>query len=385
LVAGVVDRTLAFFRSHPKDPDLALILGEYPSQEWMPTGTLVGDRFLYDQKSGTTTVLRNRATTRPERSEVEYIVLGDLRASGEPVTVYVPRLSTPMSPSRSLGHELKNGHLRRAMLAAAGNPFGMQRVVRQAERVTEAIIEPFLFYRLPVKGLSLIQAVSVSTQGSATLVTGSANIGKTTLALHFVKKKMGFLGDNLAVLGEGGEVLPYPGLVKLQPRHLTVFPELTTRLTAGMGPIGAYLLRRELAASPDALGLLPQQEMTELFENVTIPSRSEAGNVVLVKRCSHPETTCEEVDPESLADILGVELYWGIEAAAWRSGQFVYSPSAVTGRDFFKEAAAQHAKVGQILIKGISKAKCFKVTLPLDAPVQRIEYLLSDILGLKKG
>jgi hypothetical protein len=272
------------------------------------------------------------------------------------------------------------------MLAAAGNPFGMQLVVRQAERITEAIIEPFLFYRLPAKGLSLVHAASVCSEGSATLFAGSANVGKSTLALHFVKKKMAFLGDALVILTEGGEVLPYPGLVKLHAGHLAAFPELAVRLTAEMGSIGAYLLRRELVTSPDGtLGLLPQHQMVELFQDVTIPPRCKVGNVVLVRRGSFAEASCEEIYPRPLADALSAELYWGIEAASWRNGQFVYSPSAAAGRDFFQEAAAQHEKVSEILLRGISRAKCFKVTLPMEAPVQQIEDLLPEILGSKRA
>lgn len=383
-VSDVIDRTLALFKSSRKAPDLTLVFGEYPDREWKPSGTLVGDRFFYDSKSRVTTVLSSRAIKRPERSEVEYVVVGDLRASGEPVTVFVPSVRKPMAPGRSFGHEVRQGHLRRAMLAAAGNPFGMQRVVRQAERITEAIIEPFLFYRLPAKGLSLVHAASVCSQGSATLFAGSANIGKSTLALHFVKEKMAFLGDALVILAEGGEVLPYPGLVKLHGGHLAAFPELTVRLTAELGSIGAYLLRREMSASPDeALGLLPQREIVELFQSVTIPSRCEAENVVLVRRGAFAEATCEEIDPKSLANALSVELYWGIEAASWRNGQFVYCPSAVAGRDFLQEAAEQHAKVSEILLGGISRARCYEIALPLDAPVQLVENLLPGILGSK--
>jgi hypothetical protein len=384
-VSDVIDRTLALFKSSAKTPDLTLVLGEYPSREWKPTGTLVGDRFLYDSKSGVTTVLSNRVTKRPERSEVEYVVVGDLRAPGEPVTVYVPSVRTPTTAGRFFGREFGHGRLRRAMLAAAGNPFGMQFVVHQAERITEAIIEPFLFYRLPAKGLSLVHAASVSSQGSATLFAGSANVGKSMLAMHFVKKKMAFLGDSLVILTEGGEVLPYPGLVKLHAGHLAAFPELAVRLTTEMGPIGAYLLQNELAASPEeALGLLPQRQMIELFQNITIPSHCKAGSVVLIRRGSFAEATCEEIHPEILANALGVELYWGIEAGSWRNGQFAYCPSVAEGRDFFQEATAQHSKVRGILLRGISRAKCFRVALPMGVPTQQIEDLFPDILGSKK-
>jgi hypothetical protein len=313
------------------------------------------------------------------------VVIGDLRASGEPVIVYVPNVRKPMTSRRSFSHDLGEDHLRRAILAAAGNPFGMRQVVRQAEKITEAILEPFLFYRLPAKGLSLVHAASVCSQDKATLFAGSANVGKSTLALHSVKENLAFLGDALVILAETGEVLPYPGLVKLHGGHLASFPELTIRLTAGMGSIGAYLLRSELSASPkEALEFLPQRRMVELFDGVVIPKRCKLEDVVLIKRGSFSEATSEEIDPKRLAQALSAELYWEIEAAPWRNGQFTYSPSAATGRDLFEEATAHHAKVDEIMRRGVANSKCYSVALPVDAPVKLVEDLVPGILGSKK-
>ncbi|MDA4123968.1 MAG: hypothetical protein OK438_00765 [Thaumarchaeota archaeon] len=381
-VSEIIDRTLSFFRSPTKTPDLTLVLGQYPSQEWTPTGTLVGDRILYDPESRTTSVLRNKATKKVVRSEAEYVVIGDLRAWGEPVTVYVPSLRRPMTPRKTFGRDVRHGHLRRAMLAVAGNPLGMRQVVRQAEMITEAILEPFLFYRLPAKGLSLIHAASVCSQSAATVFAGSANIGKSTLALRFAKEKAAFLGDALVILAESGEVLPYPGLVKLHGGHLASFPELRIRLTAGMGPIGTYLLRSELSANPmEALESLPQREMVELFDEVIIPKRCKLKEVVLIRRGPFAEAKVEEIDPELLARVLSAEIYWEAEAAPWRNGQFIYAPSAATGRDFFQEAAEHHAKVDEIMRRGVANAKCFMVALPIEAPVQMVEGLVPGFRG----
>jgi hypothetical protein len=84
---------------------------------------------------------------------------------------------------------------------------------------------------------------------------------------------MAFLGESLLILAEGGDVLPYPGLVKLQKGHLASF-EPRDHLAAELGPIGAYFLRSELSASPkEALESLPQPRMVELLENATMPER----------------------------------------------------------------------------------------------------------------
>jgi hypothetical protein len=381
-VSEVIDRTLSFFRSPPGTPDLTLVIGEFPGEEWVPAGTLVGDRFLYDEDSATTSVLTERVQGRPQRSNVEYVVTGDLRTPGEPVTVHVPRVLGPMHTGRCFRHDLKRGHLRRALLALAGNPFGMQRVVRQAERITEAVIEPFLFYRLPSRGMSLVHGTSFCSQGKAALYAGSANIGKSTLALRFAEKNHVFLGDTLVVLSERGEVLPYPGLVKLHGGHLVMFPELRIRLAEGMGPIGTRLFMSELLANPrESFDLLPQRKMVELFDEVTIPKKCELESVYVVRRGCYKEASCDEADQDVTVSALSTDLFWDIETAPWRDTQFVYSPSAVAGRDLSQEATKLHSRVGEVLRRGISRAKCYSLLLPLEEPVTRAEGFIPVVRG----
>ena len=142
----IISRTLSHFKSRPEAPDLTLVLGEFPDGTWEPSGTLVGDRFLCDSSSMTTIVFANRVTAKPARSEVEYVLVGDIRSPGEPVTVYIPNLRKARGPAGVFRRDLRQGHLKRAALALLGNPFGMRQVVRQAEKITEEILEPFLFY-----------------------------------------------------------------------------------------------------------------------------------------------------------------------------------------------------------------------------------------------
>lgn len=378
-VSDVIDQTLSFFRSPPKTPDLTLALEEYPSEEWVPTGTLVGDRFLYDAKSGTTAVLGERIQGTPEKPKVEYVVRGDLRNPGEPVTVFVPRVQKMMSPGKCFRHDLRKHHLRRALLAVAGNPFGMRHVVRQAERITEAIIEPFLYYRLPYKGTTLLHATSFCSNGKAALYAGSANIGKSTMAIHFAKENRTFLGDTLVVLEEGGKVLPYPGLIKLNGGHLASFPELKTRLAKGLGSFGTRLLMSEFSTSPqEALDCLPQRRMVDLFDGVTVPKGCEVDNVFLARRGSFAGAKSEEIGQEAAAQALFTDLLWEYEVAPWRNDQFICSSSAFAGRDFIQESMEHHSRVEEVVRRGISKAKCYSLSLPLGEPVARAIGLISE-------
>jgi hypothetical protein len=382
-VSNIIHRTLDFFKVPSGPSDLDLILGEYPDQEWYPKGTQFGDRFLYDHETNTTTVLGSRVAGRPSRSDVEYVVIGDLRAPGKQVAVFVPKLRRQLSPWMSFRHDLRHGNTRRAILGLAGNPFGLRHVVRQAERITEAIIEPFLFYRLPEKGLSLAHAASVSTVEGATLLGGSANVGKTTFALTSVKDRLSFLGDSAVILSKTGEVLPYPGLVKLHRGHLARFPEFADRLTTGMGPISASLLRRELfGVGGPSIELLAQRQISELFDEVTIPRRMRLQKGVHVVRGSFAETRADSIGPEQLAQSLAADLYWEFEAAPWRNTQFIGVPSAYLGSDLVQESTAHHGKVNEVLQRSTSHADCYSLSLPFDAPVPGVDKMMLQSKGV---
>jgi hypothetical protein len=369
-VSEILDRTLGYFRGPPKNPDLTLVLGEYPSKDWIPEGTMVGDRFLYDAKSETTAVLNGRIEGGPSKSGVEYVMTGDLRTAGGNVTVYVPNLRKPTTSARGFYTELGRRHPRRALLAVAGNPLAMRQVARQAEEITEAVIEPFLYYRLPSKGLCLAHATSFSSGEVATLYAGSANIGKTTLALGFVREKRVFLGDTLVILSDQGDVLPYPGLVKLHGGHLTLFPELGGRLAERLGRFGSSLFKGELTAHPQGvLDALPQRQMTELFEAVTIPKRCTLGSVFLVSRGTFRESANLEVDSETAAKSLTTDIVWEFETAPWRKGQFIYSSDAVEGADFLHRSIEHRARILGVMLKGVSRSRCYRLQLPMSAPV----------------
>jgi hypothetical protein len=362
-----------------------MILGKYPDAAWRPEGTLVGDRILYDQRSGTTTVFARKPIGAPPKSEIEYVVVGDLRSPNERVIVYVPNLRRPQPLRGAFMHNLRHRRLNEAMLAVTGNPFAMRRVARQAEAITEAVLEPFLFYRLPSRGMSLVHAASVAFGGDATIFAGSASVGKTTLAFHYVREGASFLGDAMVIMSEDGRVLSYPGLVKLNGGHLKTSPELETRLVRGMGPRGRYFLRRELSARPsEALDSLPQPRMSEVFDGVTIPGSCELSRVVLIRRGSFDKPSCEAIGADSVAAILSAEVAWELEAAPWRNAQFIYCPSAARGKDFVLEASEHHSRVEEIIRRGTSRAKCYSVSLPYDANISLVGDLVPGVKPIGK-
>ena len=381
-VSDTICRTLDSFVAPGGDADLTLVMGALPGGGWEPEGDLVGDRYLYDSSSGITTVLGDRPSKNPARSQVEYVLTGDLRSPRGRLTVYVPKLRKRTGGWTNVKFELRRRNFRRALLAASGNPFGDRNVIRQAEMITEEIIEPFLFYRLPSKGLSLLHAASVSDGEQAVLVGGSANIGKTAFVLSSAKAGRGLLGDSYVIVSETGDVLSYPGLVKLNAGHLSIFPEVRHQLTRGMGSFGSSLLESELSSNPNgALGALPQWKFAELFEGATVRSRGTLKLTVLVRRKSGGEVRCEEILPETAARSLAAELYWDFESAGWRNNRFILAPSAARGNDLASEATELHSKVAGVVYKGVSRSRCFGVEVPLGVPIQQVEKLVPGLGG----
>lgn len=376
-VSDIIDRTLAFFSTTPGPADLNIIMGDYPGGSWTPIGNLVGDRYLYDPDANSTTVLGHRIAGKPSKLDVEYVIVGDLRQSRGPVTVYVPKPRRPLSPGRSFRYDLRDGSTGRALLGLLGNPFGFRNIVKQAERLTEAIIEPFFFAKLPEKGLSLVHAASVCEGESSTVLAGSANVGKSTFALSSAKKGKGFLGDSFVILSETGEVLPYPGLIKLHGGHLTLFPELEDRLAAGMGGLGASLLKRELLAQGGrAIDLLPQRQISELFDKVEIPKRTSMRRAIHVVRGSFAEARTNPIAPEQLARAMAADLFWEFEATQWRNAQFADAPSAYLGFDLTQRSVEHHNRVTAVLRNAVRNSDCHSVSLPFDAPVVGVEEMV---------
>jgi len=121
----------------------------------------------------------------------------------------------------------------------------------------------------------------------------------------------------------------------------------------------------------------------DLFDGVAFPKGCEVESVFLARRGSFAGARSEEIGQEAAAHALSTDLLWEFEVAPWRSGQFIYSPSAFAGRDFIQESTEHHARVGEVIRRGISKAKCYSLFLPLEEPVTRAVDFIPELSGAK--
>jgi hypothetical protein len=220
-----LDRTLSPFRAEGKGADFTLDLGSFPSDNWEPIGSTVGDRMLYDPATKQTTVFRTQMGNSLRKCDVQYIIAGEPRVGTDSVTVNVPDDSKRVGRLRRAAIEALDLEGRRAVLALAGDPiFKAEKTEQDAEGVIQTLLEPFIYYRLVNRGCTLVHGAALSSDGSGTLIVGLASVGKTSLALQLVKEGYMYYGDDLPIISKGGELISNPKPIKLRSQHIELFP-----------------------------------------------------------------------------------------------------------------------------------------------------------------
>jgi hypothetical protein len=381
-VGQIMDETLRMFRSDWGEVDLKLVLGEYPSKSWKPSGLTVGDRLLYDSGSDSTTVFRKPTTAVLSKSDVEYVILGDFRKRESKVTVYVPALPERIGYFRSIMKGLVRRSLARTLLAVSGSDsYSMEGMELAAAKVRLAVLEPFLYYRLPFKGSTLVHGSVVSANGSGLMFAGGGHIGKTALSLEMVKRGYSYLGDDLAIVSEGGQAFPYPEPIRIQEQHLALFPDLESKLTSGMGATERFFFRRLLRHSPgEVLELMPRLPISELFAGARIGGTCRLDNVILIRKGVIQDPIFEEIDLESIAGALAAELFWEFEAGHWRHNQYIYCPSCAKGTDFLAEEREHGSLVTRIIADSLRGSKVFRLQVPYEFKIREATTYIDKVL-----
>lgn len=382
-VASVIDRTFQHFSAEVTTPDLLIHLGRFPSPDWKPTGLSVGDRMFYDKDIRQTVVFHRQAGFPPSRDDVDYIVVGDVRGSDEGVEVYVPKTNSALGYWKRVGRQIARRKIRSAALSLLGSSMNsLEEVELQAARIRLGVIEPFLYYRLPRKGYSLVHASVVSQDGSGLMFAGSGHVGKTTLALQMVKGGMSYFGDDLVIINQEGMILSYPEPLQIEGQHLAMFPELSRVLTKRLG----FFEKRELRktgkqSTKEMVESMPRLAITEIFGDAEIGERCPLRTVILLRRGFTPRPTKDEMDSESLKEVLSAELFWEFETAPWRHTQYLYAGSCALGVDYLEEEQRHHGDVKKIFASALKDAHIFRVQLSQESSIDTVNSLVGEIIG----
>jgi len=380
-VGQVIDGTLGPFASDGADADLTLVLGEYPSKSWKPSGFTVGDRLLYDVNSDSTTVFRRPSSSSLSAKGVEYVISGDIRGESQ-VTAFVPSLPERMGYVRSLKRGVARGSLARTVLAAVGSDYITAELVEQeAAKLRLAILEPFLYYRLPLCESTLVHGSVVSSNGSGLLFTGGGHIGKTALSLEMVRRGFSYLGDDLAIVGRDGRTSPYPEPIRIQEQHLMLFPELQRKLVSKMSVGRRTLFGWMLGRSPgETLELLPRMKISEVFEGASVGEPCHIDNALLIQKGTVSQPQFEEIDLDSIAKTVTAELFWEFESGHWRHNQYIYAPSCAKGFDFLSEESVHRSRIKGIILDSFRNVRTFLLRVPYEFKVTEAVVYVDRIL-----
>jgi HPr serine kinase-like protein len=381
-IGRVLDGTLGLFASEGGDPDLTISLGQFPSKSWKPSGFTVGDRLLYDSSSDLTTVFRRPTTSSLSKEEVEYVIQGDIRSSGSRVEAFVPSIPKRMGYFRSLMRGVARRSLSRTLLAAFGNEYiPMETVEQEAAKVRLAILEPFLFYRLPFRDSTLVHGSVVSFNGSGLLFTGGGHIGKTALSLEMVKRGFSYLGDDLAIVGRDGRAFPYPEPIRIQEQHLMLYPELRQALASKIGGRNRVLFNWMLRRSPgETLELIPRLKISEVFDGAKVGDPCHIDNALLIQKGTISQPSLEEIDIDSISKTVAAELFWEFETGHWRHNQYIYAPSSAKGSDFLSEEAEHRLRTRGVIFDSFRNTRTFRLQVPYEFKISGASVFVDKIL-----
>ena len=144
------------------------------------------------------------------------------------------------------------------------DPAGVVRVsLRESERSSLWLLSRPLF-TLPLmemlkrRGLYAVHAAAVSEGGRALLLAGATGSGKSTLAVALVRAGFGFMGDDLAFLGQAERlrIHAFPDEVDVTDESARFFPELAALLER---PLEQGWPKRRFSA-PDVYGAVVIEE-----------------------------------------------------------------------------------------------------------------------------
>jgi hypothetical protein len=383
-IRNVIDRELHYFSSQSERSDLSLVFGEFPSPDWQPRGFSLGGDLLYHEETHETTILGRLRPPPAKKKDVKYVMDGDLRDPKQKVTIYIPRAEpTPESRAKLLAFSMFRSNLDATYLAIlAKNSFLNNAVIeRQATDIICSFIEPFLYYRLPSSGLSLVHGSAVSLNGSGVLLIGASDVGKTTLALELVSQGFAFLGDDLAIVDCEAKMMAYPKRIKLEERHPEVFPQLIERIREKLDRSDRVIFDRMVRSKSNMLfDYLPRPTISELIEKVKVERSCSLDAVILVRRGMISEPKVSQVDKETIERALTNGLFWEFDTQSWRHNQYAYCPSHAAGRDFIREEFEHHTKVSDIVSHAVGGAKAFELQLPPNFDIGQIGKLIEGLV-----
>lgn len=322
---------------------------------------------LYDKGTDEVTILRQQRPVLPTQN-VQVIIKGDMLKSGN-VSIYLPDLRIGV-PS----------WLKIARMFVLDDFQSDEKIV--ADHILVSFVEPFLYYRLPFKGYSLVHGSAVSN-GTGILFYGLSNVGKTTMALQMVKEGYEFLGDDLVILNESGQLLSYPKRIKVEAHHLKAYPELVQKIGSRMSFTQRFFFNRYVKSSTEKSfeTMFYNPAISEIFGDVKIANCSDLGAVVHLNRTDRGDPSIQEIDTESCIRAIISNLFWEFNLQPYRYSYYRYCLSYPSDRFFLEQEEEHHDRLHRIIGKALSNARAFQIQVPTQFNPLRMHSTLNRLLS----
>jgi hypothetical protein len=362
-----MDKELQNFGDQSRESDLKIILGNAPSDEWVPRGSALGPNILYDRSRDEVTLLRHPKPVLPWQN-VQFIIQGDMVKS-ESMSIYLPHFMVGVPY-----------WLRIARMFAMHDFQSDEELI--AEHILGNFVEPFLYYRLPSKGYSLVHGAAVSN-GTGILFVGLSNVGKTTMALQMIREGWEFLGDDLVILNESGRLLSYPKRINVEMHHLEAYPELIQKIGSKMSPARRFFFNRYVKSSSEKFfeTKFYRPSISEIFDDIKIADCCDLGAVVQLDRTERGDLGIQEIDTESCVKTITSNLFWEFNLQLYRTYQYRYCSSYPSDRFFLRQEEEHHNKIRRIIEKAVSNVRVFEIRVPTKFNSSEIHRSLNRFLS----
>ena len=331
--------------------------------------TMLGDGMYYleDKDTVITSINNEGISLRPD--EIELVIEGDpLSVNNNSISISTPR-TIPFEGGLSGGVSRIVADLKAATLPHIAK----NKEERWAGMLISSILEPLLYFTLPALDHTLIHAAGLVHNNKGILIIGHSNVGKTSLALEMVMNGYSFLGDDLTILSNKGEILSFPKPVKLEGHNITERPEILSRIKEKMGTneklffkmLTSYLKNKSRSLSTSV-------SIEDILENPNPCSRSSMNHIVHIKRYTGSELVVQEITPEESVKEAALNLFWEFECQEYRYTKPFYAFKKVHGEDYTTFLEEHHNHIKDILTASFTKVKSYMIKIPASATTNDI-------------
>lgn len=236
---------------------------------------------------------------------------------------------------------------------------------RWAGLLISSVLEPLLYFTLPTLNHTFIHAAGLINKDKGLLIIGHSNVGKTSLALEMVMNGYSFLGDDLTILSNKGEILSFPKPVKLEGHNITERPEILSKIKENMGTneklffkiLTSYLKKKSRSISASV-------NIEDVLEKPVISSSHNINHVIHIKRYSGDSLIVKEMTLEESVKEAALNLFWEFECQEYRYTKPFYAFKRAHGDDYMKYLEEHHNHIMNIISKSFSKTKSHLIKIP---------------------